>query len=176
MQPSKKYLLALLFGWIVLMPIFFAAFFLVQQSRIRWEMKNNLKQQHLQTIILPVNQVQWIEEGEELLVGNELFDVKSLVIKDGKAILTGLFDKQEEALYRQLDNLIDDDDEGAANESAANCFSVFFGADAHSFSTSAVLNSRLLPTSFFDRPSALVSRALAVPALPPITCPVYNAC
>lgn len=87
----------------IVLPYLFFAFFLVQQQFIRWEMKEALEQQHLQTITLPAHEVQWIKKGKETIINGRLFDVEKVQEKNGQLSLQGLFDDAETALLQQLD-------------------------------------------------------------------------
>ena len=87
---------------LVMIPVFIAVFFLAQQSFIRYEMKEKLEQEALQTFTVLEKNVTWIEKGKELIVDGRLFDVKSLKTKGEYVEVTGLFDEMESALQHKL--------------------------------------------------------------------------
>jgi len=87
-------------------------------------MEEKLENSQLQTIVIPVSDVQWYEENKEIIVGGKLFDIKSVVYQDGVASFTGLYDDQETNIKVQLENLELEDDENAKNESAVNLISI----------------------------------------------------
>ena len=66
-------------------------------------MEEALKKEHLQTITVAANEVRWIENGKEILVQGQLFDVKEVRREAGRLVLRGLFDETEMALVKQLD-------------------------------------------------------------------------
>lgn len=87
---------------LVMIPVFIAVFFLAQQSFIRYEMKEKLEQEALQTFTVLEKNVTWIEKGKELIVDGRLFDVKSFKTKGEYVEVTGLFDEMESALQHKL--------------------------------------------------------------------------
>lgn len=81
------------------MPLFLGIGFLLQQQWIKHEMKEALEKKQLTTIQLKHSEIIWYEENEELLIGNEKFDVKEWDIdKNGIATVKGLFDTDEKKL------------------------------------------------------------------------------
>lgn len=61
----------------------------------------------LQTIAIPVQDVVWEEEGRELIIDGEIFDIDSYHIKDGYLFAAGILDKDEtefvKFLHKQTD-------------------------------------------------------------------------
>jgi hypothetical protein len=87
---------------LVMIPVFIAVFFLVQQNVIRHEMKEKLEQEALQTLRFPEKNLSWIEKGKEMIVDGKLFDVKTFKNTDGFIEVTGLFDEMELSLQHKL--------------------------------------------------------------------------
>lgn len=85
-------------------PFTFILFVHIKQQAIRHKMKESLEQQFLQTITLSENEIQWVKSGKEILVDGKMFDVKSFSSENGQFKLTGLFDQEETALVKQLEN------------------------------------------------------------------------
>ena len=104
-QTSSNILLLLL----ALIPLLFAAVFLIQQQIIRHEMKEKLEQQSLHTIALTAKDFHWMEEGKEIMVDGSMFDVHSFTQKNGTYFFTGLFDDEETALIQQFEKNNDSD-------------------------------------------------------------------
>jgi hypothetical protein len=86
-------------------PLFYSAHFLYQQQHIRHEMKEKLEAQYLLTITLHKKDVHWFKKNKEIKIGDHLFDVKEWYAEGDNVILKGLYDKQEDALHAQLDQL-----------------------------------------------------------------------
>jgi hypothetical protein len=85
-------------------PLFYTLIFRFEQLVIRRKMKEKLESQLLHTITLTKKDVQWIEEGKEILITGEMFDIKSSVLSHGYYSFTGLYDKEETSLINQLEN------------------------------------------------------------------------
>jgi hypothetical protein len=49
--------------------------------------------------------VKWLSAGHELVIGNELFDVKEFAYTDKGLIVKGLFDSAETSLHKKNDDL-----------------------------------------------------------------------
>lgn len=54
-----------------------------------------MEKQAAETIHIGKQQLHWVKEGKEILVAGQLFDVKRIVEKDDKLIISGVFDRQE---------------------------------------------------------------------------------
>lgn len=66
-------------------------------------MKQELEQSLLQDIVIPSAELQWFKPGKEIVVDNQLFDIKSIrYSKDGNAYISGLFDKEESILIYEM--------------------------------------------------------------------------
>ena len=58
------------------------------------------------TVVLPAGKVVWEEEGRELWVGDQMFDVASYTILDGNYHLTGVYDDDETEVAGSLLHLL----------------------------------------------------------------------
>lgn len=71
----------------------------------RMEMWHEAENKLLQTIEVDSATIHWTKKNRELMVNNEYFDVVSISYRNGKALLKGIFDKEEtkmhEAFLRQ---------------------------------------------------------------------------
>lgn len=84
----------------------FFVFVQLKQSFITYQMKERLEEENVQTITLNKNQVNWVEEGKELIIDGEMFDVKSYTQKNDSLVISGLFDKAEKALKDKLASVL----------------------------------------------------------------------
>lgn len=65
------------------------------QFYIRQRMETALEKETLTTISLPATEVVWYEEGREIMVEGQMFDIKSYTVKDGVFTAMGIFDEEE---------------------------------------------------------------------------------
>lgn len=66
-------------------------------------MKEKLESQHLQTIVLPENEVVWMDK-HEIWINNSLFDIHTKRTENGMYTFTGLYDDDETILVEQERN------------------------------------------------------------------------
>jgi hypothetical protein len=92
-------ILSLVGALLVMLPFFYAATSLIILEANKWEMMEQLEKQSLQTVTLTAaDKYYWEEEGREININGEMFDVESYTVQGDKLMVTGLFDKQEDAL------------------------------------------------------------------------------
>jgi hypothetical protein len=83
-----------------------APFVLVVQKQIAIAFAaERLEHANLQILHIPAHQLVWQHQHTEAKINNSLFDVKSYKIKNGIAILKGIFDTQEAAIEQQVKKL-----------------------------------------------------------------------
>jgi len=93
----------LLMATIIMLPFFFIAVFHLQKFFVQVEMRQELKHKQLVTLQLPVDEIQWYKEGKEIIVEGLLFDVKSITYNNGLATISGLYDKKEKEINKQIE-------------------------------------------------------------------------
>ena len=94
---------------ILAVPYLFFVCFLVQQKVQQHRMIEKLEHASLQSISINKADIIWVEKNKEVLINGDLFDVKSYTVINDKIILTGLFDKDEDALKKKYANKLYDD-------------------------------------------------------------------
>lgn len=87
-----------------MLPLIFAAYVQTSEAVIHHQMREELEQRNLVTIQVKSSQIIWTEKGKEASVNGFMFDVERYAISGDKIQLTGLFDKDEDALFAQIDN------------------------------------------------------------------------
>ena len=92
---------------VAFIPMLFVCVFHMQQQIIRNEMKEKLEQQSLHTIALTSKDFLWMDEGKEIMIDGNMFDVHSYTQKKGTYFFIGLFDKEETILVQQLEKTTD---------------------------------------------------------------------
>ncbi len=102
MFKHKKNIFAFPLLLMVLMPMLVCVYFLVKQQCIKAEMEEKLEECSLTTITLLKKNIQWVEQGKELIVQGELFDVKEVTQKNDSLVISGLFDSAEKEIKQKL--------------------------------------------------------------------------
>lgn len=103
MGGRNRHITAVFLLVIVLAPLSYHFIFQARQQQIRHHMKEELEHARLQELVLPTASLQWAKPGKEILIGQELFDVKSIRYDQyGMAHIRGLFDKAETALVKEI--------------------------------------------------------------------------
>jgi hypothetical protein len=87
-----------------ILPVLFFLFFHFRQLQIHHEMKEQLENSLVQTILIAENKVHWIKPGKEINIDGKLFDIRFFYLKNGYYHFTGLFDEEETALINDLKN------------------------------------------------------------------------
>lgn len=82
-----------------LMPVLLTLSFIIKKHDIRNEMKEELKRENLQKVVLKKNEVKWVDD-HEIWINNRMFDIKSKKIEGGVFIFIGLFDEEETELMQ----------------------------------------------------------------------------
>ena len=84
-------------------PWLFVFIFLVRQEAIRHEMKEELEKNiPKQVVIIPDSDIHWVKKGKEIFINGRMFDIKTMISRNGFTTFTGFFDDQETALKKQL--------------------------------------------------------------------------
>ena len=88
---------------LILAPLSYMFLLQSRQQKIRHRMKEVLEQSLLQELVIPAGELQWFKPGKEIVVDQQLFDIKSIrYSEDGNAYITGLFDKEETILVHEM--------------------------------------------------------------------------
>jgi len=165
MSRVKQIIVSLVLLVITSIPCLLFVYYQSAQWYIRHEMEEKLEKEQLQSIVIPVSDVEWYKENKEIIVGGKLFDVKSVVYRDGMASFTGLYDHQETNIKAQLENLDSDDDENAKNQSARNLISILLFKEEDLKSDWLLIQ---LSRQYVDcRKNHLLSEDISTPTPPP---------
>lgn len=87
---------------LVATPVITGFIFQLHQKIIRHQMKEELENKLLQTVIIQENEIHWLKAGKEIWLNNRLFDVKSSNYENGQYTFTGLYDEEETLLVTLL--------------------------------------------------------------------------
>jgi len=81
------------------MPLIYSVHFYFNRMLHRMEMWREAESKLLQTIELDSATIHWTKKDRELIFNNEYFDVVKIGYKEGKAHITGVFDKKETKMH-----------------------------------------------------------------------------
>lgn len=99
---SKKQIGILLLISLFGIPVIFTCYFYIEQTLIEHSMEEAMETENLETISVPNDEIVWLKKGKEVLIKNELFDVKSYKRQGPITILKGLYDIKENELKNKL--------------------------------------------------------------------------
>lgn len=143
-----KHIITILAGGVALLPMLIAIVFLLHQQHIKKNMEEQMEHQYLQTITIPLQNLHWIEKGKEIKIDDELFDVKEYFIQNNVAVLTGLFDKKEKSLHKELEKMINNQKQN--RETGNGIASLIFSFLSHENAFASFNPLRLINTLVFN--------------------------
>ena len=108
-------LLALL---LVAIPFVFSIFSVVRLAIIKNQVSEKLRSEQLQTVTLSKSDVKWVIQGKEILIGGNLFDVKSCKNLQNNLEITGIYDREEDNLQDHLDRFFHEKEQGNSTNNA----------------------------------------------------------
>jgi len=151
---------------VIAAPAFFLGLFLIKQKLIQAQMEERLEQSQLQTVVLPVNSVSWINDGKEVMLDGKLFDIRSYTVSGNTITLNGLFDNDEDHLIAKMNDTIHknkDNGSSPLNTLALKFLSQQVYNDIASISLSISWKIVDSPATFFTSSLAEAHCFLAVP-------------
>jgi hypothetical protein len=102
---KKNTIRALFCSTIVLAPIFIWIGYFTALQINRHHIKERLEYENLQTISLSNNEFTWVNDEEEILINQQLFDVQSYTQSGNTYTFIGIYDNQEDSIKLQLKKL-----------------------------------------------------------------------
>lgn len=87
----------------LLAPLSYTYIFQAKQASVQRKMKRQLQGNMLHSLVMAREDLRWVKPGKEILVGEKMFDIKTIEYRrDSTVYITGLFDHEESFLYAQL--------------------------------------------------------------------------
>lgn len=77
----------------------------IRQIYIQWQMMEALETEELVDIRVKTSSLQWIKDKKECWINGDMFDVKQMQVINDETFLTGLYDKKEKEIKKDLDDL-----------------------------------------------------------------------
>lgn len=156
MKAAFKKIISSFMFCIALLPLIFTLHIQITAAVIHHQMKEKLERQNVVTIHIKSPQLEWIKKRKEASVNGNMFDVKSYSIKGDDIMLTGLFDKDEDALFAQIDNTDQKNNTEAGNTMALKWFSCFWwnvtSVTIDILSSEVILSKAIQQNTFLQNP------------------------
>lgn len=100
MKTSAKKITGIFFLFLGLSPLVIMLSFNIARQIIRHKMKEKLKTENLQTIVVAEQDVVWMDK-HEIWINGYMFDIHSKVLENGFYTFTGLYDEAETRLVEK---------------------------------------------------------------------------
>jgi hypothetical protein len=99
-RKKNQHIAAVALSTAVALPVLIMLLLQGWQLYLKHHAGQRLREEIVQTIKLPVQQVQWEKKEKEIVVHGRMFDIQTYDIQDGWFIATGVFDEQETSLLQ----------------------------------------------------------------------------
>ncbi len=103
MSTASKKLTSIFFLGLGVFPLLFMLTLTLKKQGIYIRMREKMEYQSLQTIVVPENEVVWMDK-HEIWVNNKMFDISSRSLENGTYTFTGLYDEDETKLVEKEKN------------------------------------------------------------------------
>jgi len=162
----KRIITALILLIIISIPCLIFVYYQSAQWMIRHEMEEKLEQQHLQTLRVPVTEVNWYKKNKEIIVEGRLFDVKSATPVHGVIIFTGLYDAEETEIKNKLRDLQNKKNKDGDSQVAKKFISILLFADEKLTHLFKSVDIPAIRYTNYNKDN-LITADIAIPSPPP---------
>jgi len=76
----------------------------VKQMYVQWQMQESLEKQELVHVRIKTSDIEWIKSKKECVINGDMFDVKHIQIINDETVLTGLYDKKEKEIRKDMED------------------------------------------------------------------------
>lgn len=102
-RPVAKLISTILLLVLTAVPVIYLFVFQAHQRSIRHQMEERLEDGMLHTMTIPKNELRWVKPGKEIIVGENMFDIKSITDQgNGILLVTGIYDYEESSLVLHM--------------------------------------------------------------------------
>lgn len=165
MKATLNKIISLLLLCLATLPIIFAAYIQVNEAVIHHRMQEELEQKNLVIIHVNSSQLIWTNKGKEASINGNMFDVEKFSVTGNDVQLTGLFDRDEDALFAHIDNQQQNNSDATAGTSVLKWFSCFsWNANQ---ANDEILPVQKISTAFIQENSFLQNPVLLCDTPPP---------
>ena len=102
MNKATIYITCIILLVVSSLPVAYPCILSVQKMYARWEMKQKLESDQLETIRVKSSAVTWTFLKKECLINSKMFDVKQMTEEGEYLILTGLYDDKETEIENNI--------------------------------------------------------------------------
>jgi hypothetical protein len=103
----KRKTIAIVFIAFVALPIFFSGTLQLFQLYLKQSVEQRLKSGNLTDLKIPLGNVEWVEEGREIMFDDKMYDIETYREENGFLIAKAVFDGQETAVMDFIMNFQD---------------------------------------------------------------------
>ena len=110
MKPVLKLISTILLLVLVLEPVISPIVLQLHQLSVQHKMKERLEEEMLHTIIIAKTDLRWVKPGKEIILGENMFDIKTMTdLGNGTLRIAGIYDFEETLLLGQMKKSQQDD-------------------------------------------------------------------
>lgn len=103
MRKNQINIISFFFSTLLILPLLLVIFFQLWQYHLSETGTERMETESIQTITVKVEDVIWKEEGREVTIRGEYFDLVSWTLNNGTYTFTGVFDEEETAVNKLLE-------------------------------------------------------------------------
>lgn len=104
MRRTGSYITFFLLAVALLIPALYGVYLQGSRFLLKMQWQERLEQERQVIITLANDQIHWYEEGKEIILNDQLFDVRQITVGKDSTCITGLFDREESALQQSIEN------------------------------------------------------------------------
>ena len=110
MKPGLKLISTILLLVLVMEPVIYPFALQMRQRSIQHKMKERLEDGMLHSITLAKSELRWVKPGKEIVLGENMFDIKTMIDQgNGILLITGIYDYEETAVVGHMKKKQQDD-------------------------------------------------------------------
>jgi hypothetical protein len=99
---TKRHIIAIFLCCLVMLPLLFSGGLQIFQLYLKQRASYRMEHGQMQNLVIPIEKVQWMEEGREIMVDGKMFDLASYSVEDGFLKARGVFDERETTVVNLL--------------------------------------------------------------------------
>lgn len=166
MKATLNKIISSLFLLLATLPLIFAAYIQTSEAVIHHRMQEELEQKNLVTIHVNSSQLIWTNKGKEASINGNMFDVEKFSVTGNDVQLTGLFDRDEDALFAHINNQQQNNSDATAGTSVLKWFGCF-SWNANNIITQCLCSSTILSPQKIQQNNILQEPFLSCDIPPP---------